>query len=276
MYSHAPASIVKSCRKAGIMQKTKTTRLRKLSIYGFELVRGGHNFYALLDIDITGLRRHLREKRRQGEGGSLFSLILKAIGSCLQEYPEFNAMINLKHTSYFDQVDVNIPIEVEHQGTVQPKQYIIRDINSKTLAEVDKEIHASKISENVEQGYIFSGFLQRLITVLPKGFVLFMFRSILSDHKLVRKLSGTIFVTSVSMFSNVPGYVIPYIGGPKAVSFALGSSTKKPVVIGNEVKIREIMNATVVFNHDLIDGAQAARFINRFREYLERSYDELM
>ena len=120
-----------------------------------------------------------------------------------------------------------------------------------------------------------SKFGQTLITSLPKSIVLFIFRRILKNHKLVKKYSGTVFVTSVSMFSNVPGFVIPFAGGPKAASFAVGSVVKKPVVKRDEIRIREIVNLTAIFNHDLVDGAPAARFINCLRRYIEHDYRKL-
>ena len=257
------------------MRREKTTLLRKLSIYGFDLVEGSHNFFALLDFDVTDLRRHLRAKRIEGGGGSLFAFILKAIGRCLLEFPEFNAMIDRKRTTYFDEVDVNIPIEIEADGKLNPKQHIIRNINGKTLREVDREIAESKNSKDDSAGYVFSKTLQRVLGSLPGWLVLFLFKAVLRKHATVQRLSGTIFVTSVSMFSSVPGYVIPYIGGPKAASFAIGSVTKKPVVRRDEVQVREMINVTAIFNHDLIDGAPAARFINRLRKYMETSFAEL-
>lgn len=258
------------------MKQEKTSVFRKLSIYGFKLVEGSHNFFALLDFDVTDVRKRLREKRVGGTGGSLFAFVLKAIGKCLEEFPEFNALIDLKKTTCFETVDVNIPIEVEVDGKRNPKQYIIRDINHKTLRQVDEEIFRSKHADTGEQGYVFSKTLQRILNALPGKLVVLLFRIILGNHERVRNLSGTVFVTSVSMFSNVPGYIIPYSGGPKASSFAVGSVAKKPVVKNGEVCIREMLNVTAIFNHDIIDGAPAARFINRLRKYIEVSYDLLL
>ena len=242
---------------------------------GFDMVNGGHNFYALLEFDVTDLRRELRRQRRQGRGASLFSCVLKAIGLCLQEYPEFNSMINARRKTTFYEVDVDIPIEVQKGEEIYNKQCIIRDVNLKTTDEIDAEISRAKAEIGEEQTYMASRFGQRIITSLPKCIVLWIFRFILRSHRLVKKYSGTAFVTSVSMFSNVPGFVIPYAGGPKAVSFAVGSVVKKPVAKRDEVHIREIVNLTAVFNHDLVDGAPAARFINTLRRYIERDYHEL-
>jgi len=72
----------------------KITEFRKLSMYGFQVTENSHNFYALLEFDITNLRKYLREKRTSGKSGSLFSFMLKAIGQCLSLFPDFNSMIN--------------------------------------------------------------------------------------------------------------------------------------------------------------------------------------
>ncbi|NCB72872.1 MAG: dihydrolipoamide acetyltransferase, partial [Clostridia bacterium] len=60
------------------------------------------------------------------------------------------------------------------------------------------------------------------------------------------------------------------------VSFALDSTFRKPVVVDNTVQIREIMHISVNFNHDLVDGAPAARFLNTFRDYVEKSPQSIM
>ena len=258
------------------MKKKKTDMLRKLSIYGFELASGSHNFYALLEFDITNLRSILRNSRIEGNGGSLFAFLLKAIGKCLEEYPVFNSMINLKNCTTFDEVDINVPIEVNHKGSLENKQYIIRNINIKSIKEITEEIEKAKKNENEEVGYIFSKPIQHILNVMPKRIVLLLLKYIVKNHKRVKDISGTIFVTSVTMFSNAPGYIIPYIGGPQAVSFAIGSTVKKAIVIRDEIKIREMINITAIFNHDIVNGAPAARFINRLREYIEVKYNDII
>lgn len=71
-------------------------------------------------------------------------------------------------------------------------------------------------------------------------------------------------------------YVLPYIGGPKASSFAIGSVARKPVVVRDAIEIREMVNVTAAFNHDLIDGAPAARFVNELRRLVEAGFGEGM
>ncbi len=258
------------------MKQIKTTAFRKLSILGFDLVIGSHNFFALLDFDVTDIRSILRDKRKNGEGGSLFSFILKAIAKCLEQYPECNSMIDYRNTTTFDEVDINIPIEIEHEGRLLTKQYIIKDANKKSVHQITNEIDDSKKNVNDESGYVFSKNIQRLLNMLPKKISIWLIRHLMKNHKKVKELSGTVFVTSVTMFSNVSGYIIPYIGGPKAVSFAVGSVVKKPVVKNDQVVIREMINITAIFNHDIIDGAPAARFINKLRRIIETEFNELL
>jgi pyruvate/2-oxoglutarate dehydrogenase complex dihydrolipoamide acyltransferase (E2) component len=262
---------------ASVKSRTeKTSAYRKLSMLGFELVRGSHNFYALLEFDVSELRSTLRHERKRGRSGSFFACILKALGMCLEEYPELNSMINGRKKTTFYEVDINIPIEIHEQGNIYNTQCIIRDINKKSIAEIDAEMSRAKTEPGEEQAYMSSKLGRHILTVLPKRVVLLFFRFILKNHELVKKLSGTVFATSVSMFSDAPGHVIPYVGGPKAVSFAVGSVVKKPVVRKNEITIREMVHLTAVFNHDIVDGAPAARFINQLRRYIEKDYREII
>lgn len=134
------------------------------------------------------------------------------------------------------------------------RQYIVRAADRKSCAEIAAEIHAAKTGGDNGSGYVFSTVLRTFLTAIPRRASGWLMRSLLRNHAKVRDLSGTAFVTSVSMFSNVPGYVIPYIGGPKAVSIALGSAVKKPVVRRDGIVVREMINMTVVFNHGIVDG----------------------
>ena len=86
----------------------------------------------------------------------------------------------------------------------------------------------------------------------------------------IKQRFGTTYVTSVSGFSDVSGFAIPYIeGGNRPLSFAIGSIVKKPGVINSEIEIREYLSLTICINHDLVDGAPAARFVTRLKQRIE-------
>jgi pyruvate/2-oxoglutarate dehydrogenase complex dihydrolipoamide acyltransferase (E2) component len=254
----------------------RTSELRKLSIYGFQAVEAGHNTYALLELDVTGLRAALRAARREGRGGSLFAFFIKAIALCLRAHPDFNSMVDLRRTTSFDEVDVSVPIEVASEGGVYNRQLVIRDADRRSLAEIDREIEAARRLDDGSKSYLPSPALRRLVAILPAFAVRAVFRAMMRDHRRVKALSGTVFVTSVTMFSGATGFVLPYIGGPKASSFAIGSVIEKPVVVRGAIEVREIVNITAAFNHDLIDGAPAARFVDELRRLVEAGYCEAM
>jgi len=258
------------------MKSEKTSDLRKLSIQGFKLVEGSHNFLGLLEFDVTHLRKRLRDLRHQNQGGSLLAFFLKAIARTMTDLPLFNSFVSYRKISTFHTVDINIPVEVRLGSGVENRQLIIRDVANKSLKTITDEIAAVKESTQSNSWFTRPGLARKLICLMPAFVFQWITRCVMKSHRLVQNFSGTVFVTSLSSVSSVPGYIIPYTGGPQAVSIALGSVYKKPVVVSNQIEIREVISITAAFNHDLVDGAPAARFINQFRRYIERDWDAVM
>ncbi|MDZ7635784.1 MAG: 2-oxo acid dehydrogenase subunit E2 [Bacteroidales bacterium] len=69
------------------------------------------------------------------------------------------------------------------------------------------------------------------------------------------------------MMGKVNGWFIHRSVHP--VSFGIGSVIKKPVAIDNEIKIREILNMTILIDHDLVDGAPMVRMLKDLTKYIE-------
>jgi pyruvate/2-oxoglutarate dehydrogenase complex dihydrolipoamide acyltransferase (E2) component len=80
-------------------------------------------------------------------------------------------------------------------------------------------------------------------------------------------MMGTVVVTSIGSVGRLPGWVIPR--SMHNLCFALGSVIRKPWVVGDRIEIREILHMTVLFDHDVVDGAPAARFMVNLVERLE-------
>lgn len=87
---------------------------------------------------------------------------------------------------------------------------------------------------------------------------------------LLKDFGGTINLTSVGMFGDISGWGIPI--GVSPLMFALGSITKKPGIIGENIEVREFLYATILFDHDIVDGAPAARFLTRLKELIESGF----
>ena len=90
---------------------------------------------------------------------------------------------------------------------------------------------------------------------------------LLVNPKSAFRTMGNVGITSVGMMGKINGWFIHKSVHP--ISFGVGSVLKKPVVIDNEVKIREILNMTILVDHDVIDGAPMVRFLNDLTNCIE-------
>jgi pyruvate/2-oxoglutarate dehydrogenase complex dihydrolipoamide acyltransferase (E2) component len=84
-------------------------------------------------------------------------------------------------------------------------------------------------------------------------------------------MSGTVGVTAVGMFGEGQGgwglYTMPY-----SLGLVVGSIAWKPAVVEGWIEPREILNLTVIFDHNIVDGGPAARFTRRLVELIESGY----
>lgn len=90
----------------------------------------------------------------------------------------------------------------------------------------------------------------------------------LRNPKIAYNRMGNAAITSVGMVGKINGWFIHKSIHP--ISFGIGSIIKKPVVIDNEIKIREILNMTVLADHDTVDGAPMVRFLNDLTKQIEK------
>ena len=81
-------------------------------------------------------------------------------------------------------------------------------------------------------------------------------------------MGGTVGITAVGMFGEGHGGwgIFPM---NHTLGLVVGSIAWKPAVVEGRIEPREILNLTVVFDHDVIDGAPAARFVHRLVELIE-------
>ena len=78
---------------------------------------------------------------------------------------------------------------------------------------------------------------------------------------------GNVSFTSIGMMGSINGWFIPISVHP--ICFGIGSIIKKPAVADDQIAIRDILKASVLIDHDVMDGAPMARFINELRINIE-------
>jgi pyruvate/2-oxoglutarate dehydrogenase complex dihydrolipoamide acyltransferase (E2) component len=91
------------------------------------------------------------------------------------------------------------------------------------------------------------------------------------DPTILASRGGTVGITAVGMFGGGHGgwglTALPY-----SLGLVVGSTAWKPAVVEGRIEPREILHLTVAFDHDVSDGAPAARFTRRLVELIERGY----
>ena len=88
--------------------------------------------------------------------------------------------------------------------------------------------------------------------------------------QLWKKYVGTVGITAVGMFGNGAGWGIP--AALPTLMITVGGIGEKPGVVDGQIVIRDYLSLTISFDHNIIDGAPAARFTERLKELIESGY----
>jgi pyruvate/2-oxoglutarate dehydrogenase complex dihydrolipoamide acyltransferase (E2) component len=175
-----------------------------------------------------------------------------------------------KQLVLFEDVDVGLMVERQDGDRRVLTGYVVRNADAKSFWAIHEEIRAAQASPVPALGGMPSWF--RTLLVLPwplsVGVKAAMRTAFDRDPSRFASMVGTVGVTAVGMFGKgVGGWgITPIIHG---LGLIVGSMAAKPCVIGGRIEAREILNLTVVFDHDVIDGAPAARFTRRLVELIE-------
>lgn len=236
--------------------------------------RSKHHVKALLEIDVTDARKFIRRSRLSGEKLSFLSWIIKVTADTVSRHPAA-AGINRPRknkTVIFEDIDISIIVEKNIHGKKVPLPYLIRKADKKTPSEIFFEIESAKTKHvEDEKDYVLSKeynpSIIKLFLLLPQWIRLLLTRLFMSNPYKVKKMMGTVVITTAGMAGSKHGWIIPY--SMHSLSFALGSINLQPVVYKNEICKREILHLTALIDHDVIDGVPAALFIEEFVKNIE-------
>ena len=149
-----------------------------------------------------------------------------------------------------------------------PEAVGIQAVNRKTYRQVNDELRAAQ-QQAVQ--HIGSTMGIAWVHFIP-AFLLPIFIRLASRNIEMQKRFGVVAVTAVGMFSSGPMWLVPLTNA--TITVAVGSIAQRPKLIDGGLQEREDLCLTVSFDHDIVDGAPAARFTSRFAELLS-SGDEL-
>ena len=228
------------------------------------------NIHGLFEVDVTKAREYLHEHKAQtGESLSFTAFIITCLARAVDENKSLQAYRKgKKHLAIFDEVDVSTPIERDLSNQKQPFVYIIRSANTKTFLNIHQEIRKAQVEavEKVWEGWKFTFMPLMAFRIFWPIFWWMMGRS----PRIQKKYGGTVGVTSVGMFGKGAGWGIPI--NEHTIDLTLGGIAEKPGVVDGQIAIREYLCITLSLDHDMIDGAPAARFTRRLKELIENGY----
>jgi pyruvate/2-oxoglutarate dehydrogenase complex dihydrolipoamide acyltransferase (E2) component len=251
-------------------------RSRMPTIDGGKLANQKYHMMGLLEIDITNLRKNLKAVLVNGRRISFIAYTIKTIGDCIAENTAMHALLHKnKKTIEFHDVDISLPIERHFNGNYFPFPLIIRATNLKKAIDIDTEINEAVTAKYESEDDLIpfqnkkiGKIIMALFYSMPQKLRLFIMKTAIKNPFRSKQIMGTVGITTVNMAGRLSGWVFP-LKNPYNLYFALGSINKKPKVVGDQIAIRDILNLSVIFNHDTIDGAMAKRFINELVRKIE-------
>jgi pyruvate/2-oxoglutarate dehydrogenase complex dihydrolipoamide acyltransferase (E2) component len=225
--------------------------------------------HSLLEVDVTDARKKVREFRKKtGVPVSFTSFLTFCLARAVDENKIVHAYRSWSKLIIYDQVDISVLIERKIKGAAAPIfPHVIKAANQKTLIEIHNEIRAAQDEDKdlslktpwINLYYYLPGFIRTLL-----------WKRWLGSPAWRKRLTGTVGMSAVGMFGQGTGWGIP--APTYNLNITVGSISEKPGVTNGEVNIREYLCITASFNHDVIDGAPAARFVQRFRELIESGF----
>jgi 2-oxoglutarate dehydrogenase E2 component (dihydrolipoamide succinyltransferase) len=237
---HASEPAVKASVPAGRAERrVKMTRMRRAIATRLKEVQ---NTAAILttfnEVDMSAvmaLRSEFKEaflKRHEVKLGFM-SFFVKAAVEALKEFPAVNGRIDGTDIIYNDFYDVGVAVSSD-RGLVVP---VIRDADHLSFAEVEKTINA--------------------LAVAARG----------GSLTLSQLQGGTFSITNGGIFGSMLS--TPIINAPQSAILGMHNIVQRPVAVDGQVVIRPVMYLALSYDHRIVDGSQAVRFLVKVKGLLE-------
>lgn len=248
---------------------------RRIWLNTLDISWPAHSIYGLLEVDVTLVRRFIEEhKERTGETLSFTGYLTYCLSRAVAEDKSIQSyLIGRKKLVLFDDVDVGLMIEGKSGDKRSLMGYVVRAANNKTFRQIHDEIRAVQ-NAPVPAHHGMPDWYRRVM-LLPwplSGLTKAVVRAVMRRVPTIPvAMGGTVGITSVGLFGGGhSGWGLT----PTTQSLALvvGGISWKPAVIDGRVEPRELLDLTIMFDHDIVDGAPAARFTRRLVEMIESGY----
>lgn len=205
------------------------------------LVEAQHNAAMLTtfnEVDMTAimdLRKRRRDsfKERYGIGLGFMSFFTRAVISALKAYPRLNAEIQGTDMILKQYYDIGIAVGAE-EGLVVP---VVRDADTLSFAEIEQQI--ATLAAKAREGTLNLAELQ----------------------------GGTFTITNGGVFGSLLS--TPILNTPQVGILGMHKIQERPIALNGQVVIRPMMYLAMSYDHRIVDGSEAVRFLVHTKEMLE-------
>jgi pyruvate dehydrogenase E2 component (dihydrolipoamide acetyltransferase) len=191
------------------------------------------------DADVTELEKMRVSSKddyaKKGIKLTSMPFIIKAVAMALRNHPAINASVDMANDQIIYKQYVNVGVAVDtDRGLVVPS---LRGADTMSIPDIARQL--ATMAENMRD-----------------------------SNFSIADLQGSTF--TISNLGAIGGtYSTPIINTPEVAILLIGRSRKLPVVIGDDIQVRLMMPLSLSYDHRLVDGATAARFLNDVIDYLK-------
>jgi pyruvate dehydrogenase E2 component (dihydrolipoamide acetyltransferase) len=251
--TQAPAAQAPSSDPSPLRGKTESlSRLRKIIASRMvESLHGSAQLTQVMEVDVTRIARMREEVKadflaREGVKLSYLPFFAKAAIDALKQHPALNATIDTDkgEVTYFDREHVAFAVDTE-KGLLTP---VVKDAGDLSIAGLAKKI--ADVAERTRTNKIGPDELS----------------------------GGTFTITNLGSFGAL--FDTPIINKPQVAILGPGAVVKRPVVIddpnlGETIAVRHMVYLSLTYDHQLVDGADAGRFLREVKQRLEAGQFEV-
>ena len=192
------------------------------------------------EADITGIvalrKKYVTKYEKKGASLTLTPFLIQAVVGALKKHPIFNSSLDdaTEEIVFKDYYHMGIAVDTE-QGLIVP---VIRDVDKKSLLQLSKEL--AELAEKTRQ--------RKVATADLKG--------------------GTYTISNQGGIGG--GFFTPIVNKPEVGILGVGRGALKPVVRGAKIEKRMLLPLGLSYDHRVVDGGTAARFIVEVVQALEQ------
>ena len=186
--------------------------------------------------ELVSLRETLKSDPSVKTVPSYNVLLTKITAKALTEYPTLNSSLDGSEVVYQPAINIGVAVDTE-RGLVVP---VVRDVASKSAGDLTQEMN--DLLRRAAQGKATSDELT----------------------------GGTFTITNLGV-QEIDAFT-PIINPPECAVLGVGRLRKQMVVVNDQPAVRTMLVLSLTFDHRLVDGAPAARFLQRIKQLVEQPY----